>query len=139
MSKTRNWRAIVFSDTGMLILLALLRFVPLFLHNGQLGWHRDELDFLDSARHLAWGYVAYPPFTPSVGRIGLTLFGPSLIGLRFFSTLAAAVALVLTGFMARELGGGRWAQILAAIAATIAPYAILGSVLFLYSSFDYLW
>jgi 4-amino-4-deoxy-L-arabinose transferase-like glycosyltransferase len=139
MSKTRRWQATVFSDTGILILLALLRFGLLFLHNGQSGWHRDELDFLDSARHLAWGYVAYPPFTPFVGRIALTLFGPSLLGVRFFSTLAQALAMVLTGWMARELGGRRWAQVLAAIATTIAPYAILGSVLFLYSSFDYLW
>ena len=139
MGKVRNWQMIARSDTGILIMLALLRFVPLLLHNGQAGWHRDELDFLDNARHLAWGYVSYPPLTPFLGRVALTLFGPSLVGVRLFSALAGAVAMVLTGWMARELGGRRWAQVLAAAAAMIAPYAILGGALFVYSSFDYLW
>jgi len=88
MGKVRNWQMIARSDTGILILLALLRFVPLLLHNGQAGWHRDELDFLDNARHLAWGYVSYPPLTPFLGRVALTLFGPSLVGVRLFSALA---------------------------------------------------
>ena len=139
MNQRRTWQAILFSDTGILLLLALLRFMPLLLHNGQSGWHRDELDTLDAARHLAWGYVAYPPVAPCIARLALTLFGPSLIGVRLFSTLAQAVAMLLAGLMARELGGGRWAQVTAAVAVAIAPYALLGSVLFHYSSFDYLW
>jgi len=139
MNKRRTWQAILFSDTGILILLGLLRSVPLLLTNGQSGWHRDELDTLDNARYLAWGYVAYPPLAPFIARVALTLFGPSLVGVRLFSTLAHAVAMVLAGLMARELGGRRWAQVTAAIAAAIAPYALLGGGLFHYSSFDYLW
>jgi 4-amino-4-deoxy-L-arabinose transferase-like glycosyltransferase len=139
MKKARTWRDIVFSDVGILILLSLLRFVTLVLSNGQSGWHRDELDTLDNARYLAWGYVSYPPVAPFIARVALTLFGSSLIGVRLFSTLAHAVAMLLAGLMARELGGRRWAQIIAAVAAAIAPYALLGSVLFHYSSFDYLW
>lgn len=139
MNKQRTWQVIVFSDTGILILLGLLRFVPLLLTNGQSGWHRDELDTLDNARYLAWGYVAYPPLAPFIARVALTLFGPSLVGVRLFATLAQAVAMVLAGLMARELGGRRWAQVVAAVAVAIAPYALLEGVLFHYSSFDYLW
>jgi 4-amino-4-deoxy-L-arabinose transferase-like glycosyltransferase len=139
MRKSRAWQAIVFSDLGILILLALLRFIPLLLSNGQSGWHRDELDTLDNARYLAWGYVAYPPLAPFVARVALTLFGPSMTGVRLFSTLAQAVAMVLAGLMARDLGGRRYAQVLAAVAVAIAPYALLEGVLFHYSSFDYLW
>jgi 4-amino-4-deoxy-L-arabinose transferase-like glycosyltransferase len=139
MKKPAPWQSILLSDTGILILLAVVRFATLFLTNGQSGWHRDELDTLDSARHLAWGYVAYPPVAPFIARVALDLFGPSLIGVRFFSTLGYAIALVLVGLMARDLGGGRWAQITAAVAAAIAPYALMGGELFHYSSFDYLW
>lgn len=139
MPPRRTWQSVVFSDNGILILLALLRLVPLFLTNGQTGWHRDELDILDNARHLDWAYVSYPPVAPFLARVALTLFGPSLIGVRLFPTLAMVGAMLLTGLMAREFGGGRWAQALAAVAAAVAPYPLLGSVLFSYSSFDYFW
>jgi 4-amino-4-deoxy-L-arabinose transferase-like glycosyltransferase len=139
MGKSRTWQAIVFSDLGVLILLALLRFVSLLLTNGQSGWHRDELDTLDNARHLAWGFVAYPPLAPFVARVALSIFGPSIPGVRLFSTLAQALSMILAGLMVRDLGGRRWAQVLAAVAVAIAPYALLGGALFHYSSFDYLW
>jgi len=57
------------------------------LCNWRYGFHRDELQVLDDARHLAWGYVAYPPLTPFLARIELLLFGTSLTGFRFFSAL----------------------------------------------------
>ncbi len=52
------------------------------LTNNRYGFHRDELQFLSDARHLDWGFVAYPPLTPFVERIGLEIFGVSLVGLR---------------------------------------------------------
>jgi 4-amino-4-deoxy-L-arabinose transferase-like glycosyltransferase len=100
------------------------------------GFHRDELATLDDARHLAWGYIAYPPMTPFFARISLILFDTSLAGFRFFASVANAVALVLTGLMARDLGGRRGAQLLAAFTALPACLAI-GSMM-QYVSFDYL-
>src|SRR6516162_8783745 len=84
------------------------------LTNGRYGFHRDELQFLSDARHLAWGYVSYPPFTPFVERIGLTVFGLSLVGLRLASVLAQATVVLVSGLIARDLGGGRLAQAMAA-------------------------
>jgi len=107
--------------------------------NRQYGFHRDELAVIDDARHLAWGYVAYPPITPFFGRLSLILFGPSLVGARFFATLAQCIAMVLAGLIARELGGKRSAQVLAALATAIAPVSLAGASLFQYVSFDYLW
>jgi hypothetical protein len=78
------------------------------------GFHGDELQFMDDARHLAWGYVAYPPMTPFFARLSLDLFGTSLAGFRFFASLAQAVAIILTGLTACEMGGGVRAQVLAA-------------------------
>jgi 4-amino-4-deoxy-L-arabinose transferase-like glycosyltransferase len=119
--------------------LALARVLLHTLTNGQYGFHRDELATLDDARHLAWGYVAYPPLTPAVGRVALELFGPSLPGLRLFAALAQGAAMVLAGLMARELGGGRWAQVVASLAVAIAPISLLMGALFQYVAFDYLW
>ena len=41
--------------------------------------------------------------------------------------------------MARELGGKRWAVILAGLAVWIAPVSFVQGALFQYVSFDYLW
>src|SRR3954464_13312859 len=98
------------NDTALLCAIAAATVVVHMLTGGQYGFHRDELAPLDDARHLAWGYVAYPPITPFFGRISLELFGTSLRGFRFFAAVAQAIALVLTGLMARELGGRRGAQ-----------------------------
>jgi hypothetical protein len=90
----------------LLLIAAAITLVHL-LTNGRYGFHRDELQFLSDARHLDWGFVAYPPMTPFLERISLDLFGLSMVGLRLFSVLAQAAAIVFTGLMARELGGGR--------------------------------
>ena len=127
------------TDTGVLILLALAKLVLHALANSQYGWHRDELDMLDSARYLDWGYAAYPPVTAFITGVALTLFGPSLVGVRLFPALAQAAVMVLAGLMARELGGKRLAQIVASVAAGIAPVAFLAGSLLSYSSFDALW
>ena len=127
------------SDTGMLVLSALSVVALHTATNSQYGFHRDELATIDDARFLGWGYVVYPPVTPFIARVSLALFGPSMIGLRLFGALAAGVALLLTGLMAREMGGNRRAQLVAAWSAAIAgPAVFLGSV-FQYVSFDYLW
>jgi Dolichyl-phosphate-mannose-protein mannosyltransferase len=124
------------------LFLALIAVVMIILHaatNGRYGFHRDELQVLDDARHLDWGFVAYPPMTPFIERVGLALFGTSLVGLRMFSLLAQAAALIVTGLMAFELGGKRLAQIVAALAVLISPLPMFEGTEFQYSSFDYLW
>lgn len=127
------------SDVLLLIALAAVRLIFHFFTNHQYGYHRDELAMLDDARYLAWGYVSYPPLTPAIGRMAMELFGPSQVAVRFFSGLAQAAAMVVTGLMARELGGSRWAQVVAALAVAAAPISMIQGALFQYVSFDYLW
>jgi hypothetical protein len=123
----------------LLVIVALARLALHCATNWHYGFHRDELGVLDDARYLDWGYVSYPPFTPFVARIALILFGPSLVGVRFFAALAQSVAMVFTGLMARELGGRRWAQVVAALAAAVAPMSVCMGTMLQYISFDYLW
>lgn len=124
------------SDLAVLIYLAAGTVLVHVLTGGQYGFHRDELATLDDARHLAWGFVAYPPITPFIGRLSLMLFGTSLVGFRFFAAVAQAVAVVLTGLMARELGGRRGAQLVAAAAGLL--FCMPGGALMQYVSFDYM-
>src|ERR1039457_7132675 len=101
--------------------IALTVAVAHLLTNGRYGFHRDELQVLSDARHLDWGFVAYPPLTPFLERIGLSIFGVSMVGLRLFSVIAQAFAIFFTGLMARELGGGRLAHMAAAAAIALSP------------------
>src|SRR5215211_9364005 len=123
-----RWSTVT-GDLVILLLLALLRVLLHTLTNGQYGFHRDELATLDDARHLDWGYVAYPPLTPAVARVAVELFGPSLPGVRLFAALAQGAAMLLDGQMARELGGGRWAQVVASLAVAIAPLCLIQGAL----------
>src|SRR5688572_28788726 len=96
-----------------LLWIAVFAAAKLVIHtiiNQQYGFHRDELATLDDARHLAFGYVAYPPMTPFVGRISLSLFGESLAGFRFFAAEAQSVAIVLAASIVKNMGGGRGSQ-----------------------------
>jgi len=126
-------------DLAVLMALALVRLILHCATNWQYGFHRDELGVLDDARYLDWGYVSYPPFTPFVARIALILFGPSLVGVRFFAALAQSIVMIFTGLLVRELGGRRWAQVVAALAAAISPMSVCMGTMLQYISFDYLW
>ena len=107
--------------------------------NGHYGFHRDELQTLDDARYFDWGFVAYPPLTPFFGRVAQFLFGNWVAGARVFPALAQALVIVLGGLMARELGGGPLAQIVAALSIAIAPVALGSGALLQYVAFDFLW
>lgn len=122
----------VFCIAGAVALLHILT-------NGRYGFHRDELQFLSDARHLDWGFVSYPPLTPFVEHISLAIFGLSLVGLRLASVIVQATAIVVTGMMARELGGGRLAQATAALAVAFSPLPLFNGTEFQYTSFDFLW
>jgi Dolichyl-phosphate-mannose-protein mannosyltransferase len=127
------------SDNLTLLAIAVGMAVVHLATNGRYGFHRDELQTLSDALHMDWGFVAYPPFTPFVERVGLALFGHWLTGLRLFSVLAQSAAIFITGLMARELGGSTLAQMTAAISVALAPLSMFEGTEFQYTTFDYLW
>jgi len=85
------------------------------------GIFRDELYYLACSRHLAWGYVEFPPLIAVLTRGVTMLLGDSLFAIRLLPALAGAGLVVLTAMIARELGGGRFAQALAGLAVIVTP------------------
>lgn len=122
-----------------IVIFALAKLLFHVLTNHNYGFHRDELQTLADARHLAWGYVVYPPLTPFLGRIELGLLGTSLTGFRVLAALAQSVVIVLAALIAKRLGGGRAAQWITALFTAIGPVSLAASALFQYVSFDILW
>jgi 4-amino-4-deoxy-L-arabinose transferase-like glycosyltransferase len=121
MEKKIFFRQILSSDLAILAYPALAKMLIHFLTNGQYGYFRDEFYFIACSEHLDWGYVDQPPMIAWQTSLTRHLLGDSLFALRFFPAVFGAIKIFLAGLMARELGGGRFAQILAAIAALIAP------------------
>jgi 4-amino-4-deoxy-L-arabinose transferase-like glycosyltransferase len=106
--------------------------------NAQYDFHRDSLYYMDSARHPAWGYVDYPPVTPTIARLSLWIFGPSVWGLRMWPSLVGGVLVGLSALIPRELGGGRPAILLAAAAAATSLVLLGANWLFQTVTFDQL-
>jgi Dolichyl-phosphate-mannose-protein mannosyltransferase len=117
--------------------IALGTFGLLLVTAGGYGYHRDELYFVEAGKHLAWGYDDQPPLTPLIGHLSTEVLGQSPTGLRVPSELALAACAVITGLMARELGGGRAAQVVAAASVPASGALFLGHILST-STFDFL-
>jgi 4-amino-4-deoxy-L-arabinose transferase-like glycosyltransferase len=105
---------------------------------GRYGWHRDELYYAVAGRHLQGGYVEFPPVTALVAALAHGLFGLSLVGFRAFIVLAAAATVLVAALIARDLGGSRRAQTLAALLVAFAPGALATNWLFQPVAFDQL-
>ena len=126
------------TDSAAPILLALAA-AKLMLHlvcSGSYGFFRDELYYIACGRHLAWGYVDQPPLVGVLARASQWALGDSLFAIRFLPALAGAAVVFLTGWIARELGGGRFAQFLAAMGIFLAPAYLAFDSFFSMNAFE---
>jgi len=106
-------------------ILAAIKLLVHLYAGRHYGYFVDELYYLACSRHLDWGYVDQPPLIAVLTRAMRAVLGDSLAAIRFLPAVAGAAEVLLTAVIARELGGGEFAQGLAALAVLVAP-AILG-------------
>ncbi|NJD76385.1 MAG: glycosyltransferase family 39 protein [Candidatus Methanoperedens sp.] len=110
--------------TGPIAIAVYFALIKLLIHlftNGQYGYFRDELYFLESSEHLNWGYVDFPPLVALITKFTTTLLGTSLPAIRFLPAVAGALKVLSTGLIVKEFGGGRFAVALACLSVLIAP------------------
>ena len=131
-------RRVVAPATAAVLAIAAGHIVVQLLFSTRYGDHRDELYFLAPARQLAWGYVDQPPLTPALAWLAGALFGNSLVGLRLFPALASGAVVLLGGLLARELGGGRFAQGLAALCMAVSTFVLIAGHMLGTTAFDQL-
>ena len=118
--------------SGMAVIwaIALAKLVFHIYFNNRYGYFRDEFNYIACGDHLQWGYVDQPPLIPFLIHICRAVLGDSLRSIRFIPALASSLLVVQTAVLARELGGRRYAVLLSAICAVIAPmYLSNGSLL----------
>jgi Dolichyl-phosphate-mannose-protein mannosyltransferase len=113
---------------GVLIALCSVKLLlHIFTSVQRYGYFRDELYYLDMARHLDWGYVDAAPLIAVYAKIALWMGGShgSLAALRIIPALAGTALIALTMLIARELGGGRYAQFLAGLCVLLSPAVLV--------------
>ena len=126
------------SPRAALGLVLAAKVVVTLATDSRYGWHRDELYYVATGRHLAFGYVDFPSVTPVLARVSHALFGDSLVGLRVLPLIAGVGVVALTVLMARELGGGPRAQLVAGLALVTSSFFLGADALFQPVPFDQL-
>lgn len=101
-----------------------------------LGFHRDELLYFSLGQHLSAGYASVPPFTGFIAWIVINTMGYSLFAVRLIPALLSGIYLLLGAGIARELKGGKYAQVLTAAGIMVTPLNLRGFYLFQPVCFD---
>jgi hypothetical protein len=104
------------------LFVAGLMFAGLMALSGSYGFHGDEMYYIVAGQHPALGYVDQPSLTPLLSAASVALFGVSPTAIRLLPALDMAFVVILVALIARDLGGSRRAQILAAITAALSGY-----------------
>jgi hypothetical protein len=95
------------------------------------GYFRDEFYYISCSEHPGFGYVDQPPLSILLLKLIRLVLGDSRIAIRILPVLAAGLFVFLTGLIARELGGKKFALFL----ATAAAFAPIGNF-FLYNVYS---
>jgi 4-amino-4-deoxy-L-arabinose transferase-like glycosyltransferase len=124
---------------GWLAALAGVSFVGHMLVAGNDGYFRDELYYIADGHHLQAGYVDQPLLMGWLAALLRVVAGDGLVAIHVIPALACAATIVVTGLLARELGGGRVAQLVAGVAALFAVVFMVGGSIFSMDVLDQLW
>jgi len=126
------------STNAILIYLSLFKLILLIIFSGNYGWFRDEYYYIEVSKHLDWGYVDMQPLSALILAVSRVLFGDSIFGIKIFSYLAGSVIVFISGLIAKELNGSKFAQIFTAFIVIFSGTVLGVSSYFSMNSFDIL-
>lgn len=124
--------------TAIIIYLMVLNFIIHMVTGWQYGIFRDEFYYTSMSQHLDFGYVDITPVSVYIMALTRLLFGTSIYAIHVFPALAGCFVMLLGGLITRKMGGGRFAQVLTALAVMTAPMYISFAGFFSYDVFDQL-
>ncbi len=103
------------------------------------GFQRDEFLYMAMGRHLRLWRMDFPPLIAIISQAERFLLGDSIVAIRLLPAVAGGLLVMMAAFIARELGGGKFAQRLAAVAVATSPLFLRAPDLFQPVVFDQLW
>ena len=124
-------------------LILLLSSITLIIHLyailfGGFSYFRDELYYIDSTRHLDFGYVDHPPLSIWVLWLITSLLSDAVEVVRLVPAILSAIVVFISCKTARKLGGGNFSSILTALSVTFIPIFMGMSSVYSMNSLDYL-
>jgi 4-amino-4-deoxy-L-arabinose transferase-like glycosyltransferase len=128
-------------STAIIVALAGASFLGHVLVSafGPYGIHRDAFLYMAMGEQLRLWHMDFPPLIAIASRVMRALFGNSIVALRMVPAAASAGLIVIAGLAARELGGRRFAQALACLAALAGAVYLRSAALFQPVALDQLW
>jgi len=102
-------------------------------------FHRDELLYFSMGTHLRLFEMDFPPFIALLSEAVRGTVGVTVASYRVTPALFGVGVMLLAVLITRELGGGRRAQVLTAIAVLFNPLFLRTASLFQPVVFDQLW
>ena len=126
------------SSIAIIIYLMVLSFVIHMVTGWIYGIFRDEFYYVSMSHHLDFGYVDITPIAVYIMALSRWLFGTSIYAIHVFPAIAGSFVIFFGGMIAKKMGGGRFAQVLTAIAVMAASMYISFASFFSYDVFDQL-
>lgn len=122
----------------LLFYISLFQFLLLIIFAGNYGFFRDEFYYIETTKHLAFGYVDLQPLSAIILAVSRTIFGDSILGIRIFAYLAGSITVFVSGLIARKMDGSKFTQILTAILVVFSTVVLASSSFFSMNSSDIL-
>jgi hypothetical protein len=138
-SLAQRARAALAGDFAPVVALALLTFIGHMLVAANYGYFRDELYYLVAGQRLGPGYVDFPMMIALLAALMNLIAHDALIAIHVIPALAVAALVIVSGLMARALGGSRYAQGLAALATCATVTFMATGSIFSMDILDALW
>lgn len=113
-------------EVGLVATLAAVLFAA---RAGRYPFGGDELYFIAAGHRPAFGYADQGPVVPLLAAAADLVAPGSPVALRLPAVLLTVAAILLSASTAREFGGGRWPQVLAAAAYATTPMAVTQSAM----------
>lgn len=121
---------------AIVIGIAAARIAVLMFGANRYGYFGDELYFLAASRHMALGFVDFPPLIAAVAWLLRHTTGVSLIAIHAAGAVVGAATVYLVGMTARELGAGLYGIALACVGFMAAPVYWVLNHLFTMNMFE---
>lgn len=125
--------------TLIVLLMGLLKLIVHMIIAGNYELHRDAYLYLNYADHPQWGYMSNPPFIMVMSWLAVKVFGGGVFVVRLFPALAGMITMIMLGRLVKELGGKKWAVIIATTAYLVSPIMLRSNSLYQPVAFDQMW